>query len=77
MLMALESTSSRCEQLGQQMVIFNRPLTIEEMVEKIDAVDAAAVRSAALRLRLKPPTVTALGPLDGLEDYDRIVSRLS
>jgi predicted Zn-dependent peptidase len=77
MLMALESTMSRCEQLGQQMVIFDRPLTIEEMVEKIDAVDAAAVRSAARRLRLKPPTVTALGPLDGLEDYDRIVSRLS
>jgi predicted Zn-dependent peptidase len=77
MLMALESTMSRCEQLGQQMVIFNRPLPIEEMVEKIDAVDAAAVRRAALRLRLKPPTVTALGPLDGLEDYDRIVARLS
>jgi predicted Zn-dependent peptidase len=77
MLMALESTMSRCEQLGQQMVIFDRPLTIEEMVEKIDAVDAAAVRSAARRLRLKPPTVTALGPLDGLEDYDRIAARLS
>jgi predicted Zn-dependent peptidase len=77
MLMALESTMSRCEQLGQQMVIFNRPLPIEEMVEKIDAVDAAAVRRAALRLRLKPPTVTALGPLDGLEDYDRIAARLS
>ena len=77
MLMALESSTARCEQLGQQMVIFNRPLTIKEMVEKIDAVDVAAVRSAALRLRRKPPTVTALGPVDGLEDYDRIVARLS
>lgn len=77
MLMALESTMSRCEQLGQQMVIFDRPVPVTEMVEKIDAVDAAAVRRVALRLRAKAPTVTALGPLDGLEDYGRIAARLS
>jgi predicted Zn-dependent peptidase len=77
MLMALESTMSRCEQLGQQMVIFDRPIPVPEMVEKIDAVDAAAVRRVALRLRQKAPTVTALGPLEGLEDYGRIAARLS
>ncbi|HYE00653.1 MAG TPA: pitrilysin family protein [Alphaproteobacteria bacterium] len=76
-LMSLESSMSRCENLAQHMLIFDRPVPVEEIVAKIDAVDAAAVRRAALRLRAKPPTVAALGPVEGLESYDRIAARLA
>jgi predicted Zn-dependent peptidase len=74
-LMSLESTMSRCEQLGQQFLIFGRHLPPEEVVAKIDAVDADAVRRAARRLRASAPTVAALGPLKGLEDHDGIAAR--
>jgi predicted Zn-dependent peptidase len=77
LLMSLESTMSRCEQLGQQMLIFGRPLSTEEVVARINEVDADAVRRVATRLLASKPTVTALGPLNGLEDYDRIAARLS
>ncbi|PWC33627.1 pitrilysin family protein [Azospirillum sp. TSO35-2] len=76
-LMALESTMSRCEQLGQQMLIYDRPIPVEEIVSKIDAVDRSSVIKAASRLRASAPTVAALGPIARLESYDRIAERLA
>lgn len=76
-LMALESTMSRCEQLGQQILIYDRPVPVEEIVAKIDGVDRDAVIKAATRLRASRPTVAALGPIAKLESYDRIAERLA
>ncbi|CAK0767919.1 Uncharacterized zinc protease SCO5738 [uncultured Gammaproteobacteria bacterium] len=76
-LMALESTMSRCEHLGQQLLVYDRPVPTEEVVSKIMAVDLAAVRRVARRLREKLPTVAALGPIEGLEDYGSIMRRLA
>jgi len=76
-LMALESTMSRCEQLGQQMLIYDRPVPVEEIVAKIDGVDRESVVKAASRLRASRPTVAALGPIAKLESYDRIAERLA
>ena len=76
-LMALESTMSRCEHLGQQLLVYGRPVPTEEVVSKIMAVDLAGVRRVARRLREKLPTVAALGPIDDLEDYGAIVRRLA
>lgn len=75
-LMALESTMSRCEQIGQQYLVFGRHLPTEELVARIEEVEVSAVRRVARRLREKRPTVAALGPLRGLEEYDRIAARL-
>ena len=75
-LMALESTMSRCEHLGQQLLVYGRPVPTEEVVRRINAVDMDAVRKAAARLRQAPPAVAALGPLDELESYERIAARL-
>jgi predicted Zn-dependent peptidase len=76
-LMALESTSARAEQLSQQLLIFGRPIPTDEILEKLGKVDTEAVRLAAGRLRASRPTVAALGPVGGLEDYERIVQRLA
>lgn len=76
-LMALESSMSRCEQLGQQLLVYDRAVPIEEIVSKIDAVDRDTVVAVARRLRRSRPTVAAIGPIDRLEDYDRIAARLA
>ncbi|MEM7444469.1 MAG: pitrilysin family protein [Pseudomonadota bacterium] len=75
-LMGLESTAGRCEQVGNQMLIFGRSLSVEETVAKIDAVDAQAVAKAATRLFTGKPTLAALGQIGKLESYDRIAARL-
>ena len=77
LLMSLESPSSRCEQIARHMLIYGRPLPPDEIIERIDAVDADAVTAAARRLIDDGrPTVTALGPISGLDSYDSIASRL-
>jgi len=77
LLMSLESTMARCEQLGQHMLVHGRPLDTAEVIARINAVDVEAVRRCARRLRARPPVVAALGPVKGLEDYDRIAARLA
>ncbi len=78
LLMSLESPSSRCEQLSRQMLIFGRAIPASEIIERIDAVDAAALTRAAGRLiEDNNPTVAALGPVAGVEPYETIAARLA
>jgi len=67
-LMSLESTSARCEQLARQLMVFDRLIPVEEVVEKIDQVDAAAVCKVAERVFASKPTLTALGPIAALPE---------
>ncbi|MGE0151225.1 MAG: M16 family metallopeptidase [Reyranellaceae bacterium] len=76
-LMSLESTSSRCESLARQMLVWGRPLPIAEIVARIEAVDQDAVRRVVRRLLASRPTLAALGPLQGLEAMDDIARRLA
>jgi len=62
MLMSLESTSSRSEQLARQMMVFKKPLSIDDTMAKIEAVDEAAITRIAERLLDSKPTLTTLGP---------------
>jgi len=61
-LMSLESTSTRCEQLARQLSLFDRPISTEETVEKIEAVDISDIRSVATRLFSGPATQAVIGP---------------
>lgn len=76
-LMSLESTSARCEVLARQMQVFGRPVPPDELVAKIEAVDASHVAKAARRLLSQGrPTLAALGPLGRLESFDSLAARL-
>ena len=75
-LMSLESTSSRCEQLARQMIVFKRPLPIDEIIAKIEAVDPPAVLDVARRLFSGKPALAALGPLSNVESYEEMMARL-
>ena len=76
LMMSLESTSSRIERLGRHMLIYGRPLPIEEMVARIEAITPERILALAKRtFNESRPSVTALGALQSLEPYDRIVGR--
>lgn len=61
-LMSLESTSARCEKLAQHLMVFNRPIPPEEVIEKVNAVTREDIIRVATQLLAKPPTFAALGP---------------
>lgn len=78
LLMSLESSSSRCERLGRQMLIFGRAISIEEMVVKIDAITPQDIVRVAERIFAHSrPSLAALGPIAGLESYERIAERFA
>ena len=75
-LMGLENTGTRCEQLAQHILIYGRPLPVEEIVAKIEAADLAAVRRVAERFTNGHPTLASLGPIAQVEDFARVAARL-
>ncbi|MGE5545461.1 MAG: M16 family metallopeptidase [Solirubrobacterales bacterium] len=75
-LMSLESTSARCEQLARQILVYNRPVPVAEVIEKIDAVGPEDIVRVARRLFATTPTVSAIGPLGNVESYERIAERV-
>src|SRR5260221_4745246 len=68
LLMALESCSSRAEQLARHVLAYGRPLAVEELVSRIDAVSVESTRNAARALLSRSrPAVVALGSGRGLD----------
>jgi predicted Zn-dependent peptidase len=76
LLMSLESSSARCEQLAQHMLIHGTPFDPADLVRRIEAVDDAAIGRVVAAWRAAPPTLVALGPLGQLEDFERLKARL-
>jgi len=77
-LMSLESSAARVEQLARQTLVFGRQIPIDELIAKIDAVDAAAVRRVAGRITgMGNPAVAALGPIAGLASQAEIAARFA
>jgi predicted Zn-dependent peptidase len=76
LLMSLESSSARCEQLAQHLLIHGTPFDPADLVRRIEAVDDAAIGRVVAAWRAAPPTLVALGPLGRLEDFERLRARL-
>ena len=77
LLMSLESTGARCEQMAQHMLIHGTPFDPADMVRRIEAVDDAAVGRVVAAWRSAPPTLAALGPVGRLEEFDQLRTRLA
>jgi predicted Zn-dependent peptidase len=77
LLMALESSSARAEQLARQMFAWGRPIPLSELVAKIEAVTVDGVRAAGRRLIARGrPAIAALGPDKSLENVAAIAESL-
>jgi predicted Zn-dependent peptidase len=74
-LMALESSSARCEHLARQILIYGRPMPAAEVIAKVDAVDADAIARVAQRVVSSKLSVAALGLIGKLDGYDRLSGR--
>ena len=77
LLMSMESTMSRAEQLGQHLLLFGRSIPTSEIIGKIDEVDIDALKVAAGKLFKSLPTIAAMGPLQHVESYEQTARRFS
>ena len=77
LLMGLESPSSRAERLARMVAIWDRIPTLDEVIEKIDAVTVNSVRNFAASLIGGSPAALALyGPVKGAPRVEELQARL-
>src|SRR6185312_8910236 len=77
LLMALESSEARIGQLARQMMAYGRPIPLDEIVAKVDAVTVESARAAGRALIGRGrPAIAALGPGSGLESAAAIAESL-
>ncbi|WP_137181614.1 pitrilysin family protein [Roseomonas sp. AR75] len=77
LLMSLESTGSRCEQLARQLQVHGRIIPVEETKQKIAAVTVEQVQAAAARMFRATPTLAALGPAGKVPALPSIAEKLA
>jgi predicted Zn-dependent peptidase len=78
LLMALESSGDRIGQLARQMMVWGRPIPLDEVVEKIEAVTVDSARAAGRTLIANgKPAIAVLGVGSGLESAAAIAETLT
>ena len=77
LLMSLESTGSRCEQIARQIQVFGRVIPTAETVAKINAVKPEDIQRAAARHFRARPTLAAMGPADRVPSLGNIADSLA
>jgi predicted Zn-dependent peptidase len=77
LLMSLESTGSRCEQVARQWQIFGRIIPAAETVAKIEAVTEADIHAVAAKIFRTRPTLATLGPISQVPKLSNIIDRLA
>jgi predicted Zn-dependent peptidase len=61
LMMSLESSSARAEQMARQMLLHGRVLLTSDILAAVDRVTAAEVTNVAQRLRRKDVSVAVVG----------------
>jgi len=75
LLTALESGSARAEQLARQVLIHGRPLSTEELVEKVEAVSALDAQRLAQDLLTSPVSLATVGPILHVARFDAVAAK--
>jgi predicted Zn-dependent peptidase len=76
LLMTLESPIGRAGQMARHTLIHGRPLGLEEMVDKVEAVTAEDLRRLAATVLESTPTLAAIGPIASLPSVAELVADL-
>ncbi len=78
LLMSGESASSRAAQIARQMLLFGRPVTTEELLDRLSKVTIERLTELAGRLFSDvKPTLTAIGPIGTLAPFETIGNALA
>jgi len=73
MLLQLDGTTPICEDIGRQMLCYNRRIPLHELEQRINSVTAANVKSVCMKyIYDRCPAVASIGPVENLLDYTRI-----
>ncbi|KAF6201642.1 hypothetical protein GE061_004035, partial [Apolygus lucorum] len=73
MFLQLDGTTAICEDIGRQMLCYGRRIPLHELESRINSITAKNVQDVMMEYVYdKCPAVAAVGPVEGLPDYNRI-----
>lgn len=73
LLLSLDSTTAICEDIGRQVLIYGRRMSLPEIYAQIDSIDHKTVKRVASKyLYDRCPAVVGMGAIGSLPDYNRI-----
>ena len=75
-LVALESSGARAEQIARQHLAFGRTIGREEVIAKIDAIGVDDARRAGTAMLRSAPSVASVGSTRGVPSPDKVAARL-
>jgi predicted Zn-dependent peptidase len=73
LLMSLESSESRAAQLARDILVFGRPLTTEELIERVEEVTIDSVCELAQNFCRSRPSAASVGPAGVAERWRSVV----
>ncbi len=73
---ALESPGARAHQLGRQMQVYGRPLTLDEMTARVERITVEEVRAAGASVLKSAPTVAVIGAASKVPGQAKIAEAL-
>ena len=76
-LMSLEHPTARCEQNAGNLLIYDRLIEKDEVLDKINAVTPEQVLDFARKTFAQKPTFAALGPVKNVMSYDELCGALN
>ena len=78
LLMGQESPAARAGQIARQMMLYGRPISNQEMMERLEGITIARLTDLAGRLFFDTkPTLSAVGQLDNLMPLDELMQSLN
>jgi predicted Zn-dependent peptidase len=77
LLMAMESSSARADQMARHLLSYGRLIPSSEIIARVDAITTAEVRAMGRQMLATQPTLTAIGPVRKLPGLDAIAGRLA
>ncbi|MEM9732542.1 MAG: pitrilysin family protein [Pseudomonadota bacterium] len=77
LMMSLESPSARAGQIARQILLFGRPISNEELMDRLGALTTERLRDLAARLFTETvPTLAAIGPVSYVPDQATFAASL-
>ena len=77
LLMSYESAASRASQIARQILLFGRPVTTEELLDRLSNITVKRLADLSDRLFSTRPTVAAVGPVGNLPSFQSIHDHLA